>query len=62
MIHLGYGGGVGLLFNDKVHAGIRFYATPEMEMNGTLSDGSDSMDLTGELTVSMIQVHLGLLS
>jgi hypothetical protein len=60
-IHLGFGGGVGMLFNDKVHAGLRFFSTPEMEMTGTLSEGSDSIDLTGEVTVSMIQVHLGLL-
>lgn len=60
-IHLGFGGGVGAIFNDRVNVGMRFFRTPEMEMTGTASSGSDSVDLKGELTVSMIHLNVGLL-
>jgi hypothetical protein len=60
-IHFGFGGGLGLLINDRVNAGVRFFGTPEMDMSGHLSSPFFSDDLTGHLTVSMVQLNVGLL-
>ena len=54
-----FGGGVGLIIQDKVNLGIRFLGTPEMDMSGQLSSGGQSADLNGKLTVSMLQLNVG---
>lgn len=61
MVHLGFGGGAGVLVKDRVNLGLRFFGTPEMELSGTISGSGESDSVSRDLSVSMFQLVVGLL-
>jgi hypothetical protein len=51
-----FGAGVGIMFSDRVNAGLRFFHSPERDIDVSNSLGQSG---TGNLSVSMIQLVLG---